>query len=298
MELTLQAPAKINLTLDVTGRREDGYHLIQSVMQTVTLTDEVTVRLEDGLSGIRLQVSDAAVPADDRNTAWRAAAAFLGAVDTPYAGAAVTIRKNIPMEAGLAGGSADAAAVLAALNRLTDARLTVEELCDLGGKIGADVPFCLLGGAAEATGTGTILSPLPSLPPCWLVLAKPCAGVSTAEAYRLVDKADIRRRPNHAAVADALLEGDLETVGRELGNVFEYAVSLPEVERLKQTMRRFDTLGCQMTGSGSAVFGLFSDKAEARRCAQALRDLCGKAVVCRPCPTGPYEGQKILENLF
>ena len=101
-----------------------------------------------------------------------------------------------------------------------------------------------------------------------------------------------------AAVADALLEGELETVGRELGNVFEYAVRLPEVEKLKQMMRRFDTLGCQMTGSGSAVFGLFGDKAEARRCAQALRDLCRKTMICRPCPTGPYEEKKILENLF
>lgn len=291
VELTLLAPAKINLTLDVTGRRDDGYHLIQSVMQAVTLADRVTVRIEDGLAELRLRVSDDTLPADSRNTAWRAAAAFLETVNTPYRGAVITVDKRIPMEAGLAGGSADAAAVLAALNRLTDARLTMEQLCEIGAKIGADVPFCLMGGAAQAMGTGTILSPLPSLPDCWLVLAKPDAGVSTAQAYRLVDQAEILRRPNPSAMEDALLEGNLEAVGRELCNVFEYAVALPEVEYIKQLMRRFDTLGCQMTGSGSAVFGLFTDRGEARRCAQALEDVCRQAVVCRPCATGPYEEQ-------
>lgn len=289
MELSLWAPAKINLTLDVVARRDDGYHLIESVMQSVTCADRITVRLREDRPGIRLRLSDPRLPADSGNTAWRAAEAFFEAVETPYRGAEIEIEKRIPMEAGLAGGSACAAGVLTALNRLTDVRLTVQELCGLGERVGADVPFCIQGGAADATGTGGILSPLPSLPPCWLVLAKPPVGVSTAQAYRLVDEADIQRRPSRSAMMDALLSGDLEGVGRELCNVFEYAVALPEVEAIKRVMRRHGTLGCQMTGSGSAVFGLFTGKGEAKRCAQELEDSYPEVFVCRPCDTGPCE---------
>lgn len=153
MEITMLAPAKINLTLDITGRREDGYHLIHTIMQAVDFTDEVRVSLREA-GGIRLTVSDPTLPADARNTAYRAAAAFLATVDLEEAlpGVDIHVTKRIPMEAGLAGGSADAAAVLTALNRLTDAHMTAEELCEIGQTVGADVPFCILGGAAAATG--------------------------------------------------------------------------------------------------------------------------------------------------
>ena len=289
MEITMLAPAKINLTLDITGRREDGYHLIHTIMQAVDYTDEVRVSLRKA-GGIRLTVSDPALPADVRNTAYRAAAAFLETMnlEEPLPGVDIHVTKRIPMEAGLAGGSADAAAVLTALNRLTDAHKTVEELCEIGQTVGADVPFCILGGAAEATGIGTILSPLPSLPACWLVIAKPDDGVSTAEAYRLVDGADMPRRPRQSAMTDALCGGDLEAAGRELCNVFEYALDLSAVRDIKAVMRRYGTLGCQMTGSGSAVFGLFQDKGDARRCASALREGGICVHVCHPCESGPY----------
>lgn len=289
MEITMLAPAKINLTLDITGRREDGYHLIHTIMQAVDYTDEVRVSLREA-GGIRLTVSDPTLPADARNTAYRAAAAFLATVDLEEAlpGVDIHVTKRIPMEAGLAGGSADAAAVLTALNWLTDAHMTAEELCEIGQTVGADVPFCILGGAAAATGIGTILSPLPFLPACWLVIAKPDCGVSTAEAYRLVDGADIPHRPHQFAMTDALCGGDLEAAGRELCNVFEYALDLPEVRDIKAVMRRHGTLGCQMTGSGSAVFGLFSDKGDARRCADALREGGVSVHVCRPCESGPF----------
>ena len=157
MEVTVLAPAKINLTLDVTGRREtDGYHLVETVMQSIDLFERITVR-EDKNAGIVLDVDDERVPSDERNTAYRAAQAFLKTAGVQEKGLHIRIEKRVPMQAGLGGGSADAAGVLVALNELTDARLELENLCEIGAQIGADVPFCLQGGAALCTGTGTIL---------------------------------------------------------------------------------------------------------------------------------------------
>lgn len=288
MTVTVLAPAKINLTLDVTGRRDDGYHLIHTVMQSIDLCDRITVK-ETGTGDITLDVSDERVPSDERNTAYRAAQAFFAETALPNPGIAIRVQKRIPMEAGLAGGSADAAGVLVALNILTDARLETDELCRIGGKIGADVPFCVLGGAANATGTGTILSPLPSMPDCWLTVAKPDVGVSTAEAYRRIDAAEIERRPLNSAMIDALCGGELAEVGRLLCNVFQEAVDLPEVAAIAHEMREQQTLGCAMTGSGSAVFGIFEEKAAAKRCADLLKRDGYTVFVCRPCTTGPVE---------
>ncbi len=288
MEVTVKAPAKINLTLDVTGRREDGYHLIESVMQAIDLCDVVTV-YKTGHSDIRLEIDDERVPNDERNTAWRAAAAFCEAAGLSTAGIGIRIRKRIPMQAGLAGGSADAAGVLAALNLLTDARLDQDALCDAGAKVGADVPFCLLGGAGLCTGTGTIVTPLPSMPDCHLVVAKPLCGVSTAEAYRRIDETTLRRRPHTSVVIDAVCAGDLETIGRELCNVFEEAIPLPETAAIRQIMREHRTLGCLMSGSGSAVYGLFGNREAARLCADALRREIDEVCLCRPCAHGPAE---------
>ena len=259
MEVTVKAPAKINLTLDVTGRREDGYHLIESVMQAIDLCDVVTV-YKTGHPDIRLEIDDERVPDDERNTAWRAAAAFC-----------------------------EAAGVLVALNLLTDARLDQDALCDAGAKVGADVPFCLLGGAGLCTGTGTIVTPLPSMPDCHLVVAKPLCGVSTAEAYWRIDETTLRRRPHTSVVTDAVCAGDLETIGRELCNVFEEAISLPETAAIRQIMREHRTLGCLMSGSGSAVYGLFGNREDARLCADALRREIDEVCLCRPCAHGPAE---------
>jgi 4-diphosphocytidyl-2-C-methyl-D-erythritol kinase len=292
MTVTVEAPAKINLSLDITGRREDGYHLIETVMQAIDLCDRVTVRHAGAPGAIRLGLTDQRIPGDSSNTAYRAAQAFFAAVrdkSIQNPGICISIDKRIPMQAGLAGGSADAAGTLAALNRLTDARLTDEELCLIGAGVGADVPFCILGGAAFAEGTGTILSPLQSMPSCHIVVAKPDCGVSTPEAYRRIDSAVLRRRPHTSVVADALCAADLDTLSRELCNVFEEALGLPEVGAIKQVMRDHETLGCCMTGSGSAVFGLFGGETAARRCAAALKRDYEEVYVCHPCPHGPAE---------
>lgn len=292
MTVTVEAPAKINLTLDVTGRREDGYHLIETVMQAVSLCDQVIVRQHGKPGDIVLQTGEEGIPDGPSNTAYKAAEAFFEAVEDQgieNPGILITLHKRIPVQAGMAGGSADAAGTLWALNRLTDARLTQEELCAVGAKVGADVPFCVMGGAAFAEGTGTILTPLPSLPDCFVVIAKPDCGVSTPEAYRRIDRAVLRRRPHTSVVEDALCAGELDTVSRELCNVFEEALALPEIACIRQIMREHATLGCCMTGSGSAVFGLFSEETEARRCAAALKREYETVFCCRPCPHGPRE---------
>lgn len=290
MDVSVYAPAKINLTLDVTGRREDGYHLIETVMQTVSLCDKVTV-WKTGDGAISLEMDDERLPVDRRNTAYRAAEVFFQAAEIPNPGVGIRIQKRIPMQAGLAGGSADAAGVLVALNRLTDRRLDLDTLCEVGGRVGADVPFCVAGGASLCTGTGTILSPLSSMPNCYIVIAKPVCGVSTQEAYSRIDRAEIRRRPHTSVMADALLAGELDVIGRELCNVFEEAITLPEVASICAVMREHQTMGCMMSGSGSAVFGLFEKKSQAMRCGQALHKDYEEVAVCRPFPDGPTAAQ-------
>ncbi len=292
MRVTASAPAKINLTLDIAGRRDDGYHLVHTVMQGLNLRETVSV-WEEKEPGIALSVVGADLPADESNTAWKAAEVFRKAVGLPKNGIGVRIHKRVPMGAGLAGGSADAAAVLAALNELTGARLRPAELCELGAQVGADVPFCVMGGTAVGEGIGTVLTPLPDLPECWIVVAKPPDSISTAEAYRKIDGAETLPCSRPFVMEDAIGSGDLAAVGRALGNAFDAVTALPGVRAIKEVMRSHRTLGCQMTGSGSAVFGLFDDRALAERCVQALCPHWKETFLCRP----DSEGARVEKGL-
>lgn len=285
MTVSVLAPAKINLTLDVTGRRPDGYHEIKSVMQAVDLADTVTLTLNDS-GRITLDVGGAPVPDDKKNTAFAAALAFFERIGRRDFGVHITLQKRVPMQAGMAGGSADAAGVLVGLNALTGAGLSTEELCAVGAKVGADVPFCVLGGTALATGTGTRLKPLPAMPDCYIVAAKPPVGVSTAVAYQAIDNAPMLYRPDTDGMKRALQQGRLDRVGKLLCNVFEHALALPEVEQLVTAMRAFAPLGCCMTGSGSVVFALFADKAQAEDCAAELQKTYTEVFVCHPYSAG------------
>ena len=284
--ITLWAPAKINLTLAVTGKRPDGYHTLVSVMQAVDLCDRVTVTRR-AQPGIALSLSDPDLPVDERNTAWRSAEVFARETGCS-AGVEIYVEKRIPQQAGMAGGSADAAGVLCALNRLAGELCTVDELCRMGAQIGADVPFCVRGGCALAEGIGERLTPLAGLPECTLVVVKPPVGVSTAEAYRRVDTAAGAGVPDAAAMQRALAAGDLLGVGQALGNVFESAMALPEVAAIRAAMAAYQPLGSLMTGSGSAVFALFEDESAAALCAAALGEQ-GQVYLCHPTPAGPQE---------
>ena len=283
--LTLSAPAKINLTLDVVGKREDDdYHLIRTVMQTVTLSDTVTVtRVEE--PGIFLRLSDKTLPTDRRNTAYAAAKAFWNALPEGerVGGIDIYIDKKIPQQAGLAGGSADAAAVLRGCNRLWDDPFSTDALCAFAVSIGADVPFCVRGGAALATGIGEVLEPVKSLPEeLFVVICKPAVSVSTAEAYKAVDTfAGERRLSDEAGMIAALEAGDAAAVGERLYNVFEDVLPLPEVAAIRGEMAKFSPLGSRMSGSGSAVFALFASEADAKACREALQKF-GAVTLCRP----------------
>lgn len=280
--ITVLAPAKINLSLDVGAVMPNGYHPVTTVMQAVSLFDEVTVS-RSAEQGIRLCCSDAALVCDRRNTALRAALAFEQRFG-PLGGIDIYLKKGIPMQAGLAGGSTDAAAVLTALNRLFGSPFSLSALCEMASSVGADVPFCLQGGTQLATGIGTTLSPAPPMPDCALVIAKPAIGVSTAEAYKAIDAAPLCDGTTPAMLA-ALQSGDIGAVAAALGNRFEKALALPQVSALRDAMLQMGALGAQMSGSGSAVFGIFDNEQKAAACAQALSQQVFVAV-CRPLPHG------------
>lgn len=284
MKLTVLAPAKLNLFLDITGKRSDGYHIVNMVMQAVSLYDEVTVGLTD--NDIRIECSDKEIPCDETNTAYRAAKAFFEAVGGDR-GAVIRIKKRIPSQAGMAGGSTDAAAVLWALNELTGASLPLEKLADIAETIGADVPFCLYGGTMTAGGIGTILSPLPDMPECAVVVVQPDVRISTAQAYRLSDEKGYDATADAEQVIGGIAEGCLKDIGTGLYNKFEKIVEIPEIESVKETMMNAGAVGACLTGSGSAVFGLFEDRSMAEDCADLLEKKYDRVYVVKPVSTGP-----------
>jgi len=281
VSFTIEAPAKINLTLDVVDRRADGYHLIESVMQTVDVCDIIELELCEK-EGIVLTCSDETLPTDETNTAYRAAQVFYEHIgQTPHLN--IHVEKHIPSMAGMGGESADAAGVLHGLNALEHAGLSLQELCALGSQIGADVPFCVMQGTALAEGVGSILTPLVGLPDdTFIVIGKGEKGVSTKQAYAAIDAAQNRGRYDSAPMIDALCNGSLQEVANGVGNVFDEVLMLPDVGRIKALMRENGALGCSMTGSGSAVFGLFDDKHAASECVTVLKDADFEAFVCQP----------------
>ncbi len=286
MKVRAFAPAKINLTLDIVGRREDGYHLLESVMQTVDLCDTVTVAYAD--DGEIYLSCDGGIPCDTTNTAYRAAALFREKTKTTD-GFIITVEKRIPSQAGLAGGSSDAAAVLVALNVLTKANLSSDALCEIGASIGADVPFCIRGGTVLCTDIGTELTPLSAIPPCTVVIAKPQDGVSTPEAYRLLDTADRLEHPDTDGMCRAIARGDLIGLSETVGNSFERPLNLPHTARIRRQMEEYGAIASALSGSGSAVFGLFDDDAAANRATAALLPDYPQTFLCRPCDGIRYE---------
>ncbi len=275
-DTSIRARAKINLTLDVTGRREDGYHTVEMVMQTVALHDTVRVTVIHGEKkprGIVLSCSLPFLPTDERNLAYRAAELFYRETGVLLETCEIYIEKRIPIAAGLAGGSTDAAAVLRALNALHAAGLTDDELCEMGLKLGADVPFCLRGGTMLAKGIGEELSALPEMPHCWVVLCKPPFAVPTKEVYQEIDSVDIMEHPDTKGMMAALQQGDYEGVCAYLSNVMEAvtAAKRRQIGEIKSFLTENGADGTLMSGSGPTVYGLFSDENRAKTAAKMLR---------------------------
>lgn len=275
------APAKINLTLDVLGRRPDGYHSLRSVMQSVSLCDRLSVVLNESGS-VRVFCDRPDVPCGPDNTACRAAEAFFRAAGRHGAGADIAIEKQIPSRAGLGGGSADAAAVLRALNRLCETKFSLSRLQEIGLSAGADVPFCVGGGTSLAEGTGGRLTPLRSLPDCGIVICKPSDGVSTKDAYDALDAFGAPPPDDTGPMRAALEQANLPAAAAALGNSFERAQRGTGTAAIQRELLSAGALGACLTGSGSAVFGLFHSREEAGRCRDALAGRFKEVFCCFP----------------
>ncbi len=289
MQITAKAPAKINITLDILSQRPDGYHNVDMLMQAVSLYDEITVTADPKAQSegeITITCNKEGVPCDSSNTAYKAAKAFFAYTNLTHGDMTIHIEKTIPFGAGLAGGSADGAAVIVILNRMYDARLTEAELCKIGEKVGADVPFCIVGGTRRATETGTTLSKLPKLPACKIVICKPEVSISTAKAYALADSRTGTRLCYTDLAVKALYSASVRNVADFLHNDFEEVLSLDVINSIKSVMYRQKALGCAMSGSGSAVFALFISERKASKCAQALKNEYEDVFVAEPCRTG------------
>ena len=249
--------AKINLTLDVLGKRADGYHDLQSVMQTISIRDDVEVEVGTAKPWT-LSCDKEDVPQDSSNLAWKAAEMFCRAAKRDPEGVAIRITKRIPTQAGLGGGSADAAAVLRALNRHYDYPFSIYALAELGAEVGSDVPFCTLGGTVLCQGRGERLRKLPDLPETLFVVCKPDFPVSTPELYRRLDETAIARRPDHTAMEAAIVQGDVGAIAGQLCNVFEPVVTEKHLELnyIKSLMNSYGALGFAMSGSGPSVYAI------------------------------------------
>ena len=277
------AYAKLNLTLDVLGKREDGYHNLKSVMQTISVRDDVEVDIGTGKPWcIKCDKDD--IPCDERNLAWKAAKVYCEALNKDPNGLEIRITKRIPSQAGMGGGSADAAAVLRALNEYYDHPLSIGALAELGAQVGSDVPFCVVGGTCMCEGRGERLRKLPDMPDCIFVVCKPDFSVSTPELYQKIDEVDIAKRPDHQVMESALLAGDLEKVAHNLFNVFDPVVTQDHLELnyIKSLFHQYGAVGYQMTGSGSAVFAVVSEFEVAAVICNMLQANYPSVFICKP----------------
>ncbi|XEC94991.1 4-(cytidine 5'-diphospho)-2-C-methyl-D-erythritol kinase [Paenibacillus tarimensis] len=281
MKIYEKAPAKINLLLDVIRKREDGYHEVEMIMTMVDLADRLEME-EIQRDTIIISSQVGYIPLDEKNLAFQAAKLIKERYNVSK-GVYIHLDKKIPVAAGLAGGSSDAAATLRGLNRLWGLKIPLEELSSLAAELGSDVPYCVTGGTAIARGRGEQLEHIVNPPQCWVILAKPPINVSTADVYGRFKVAELSSHPSTAAMRSAIERGSLSSICSELGNVLE-SVTLrlyPEVGQLKESMQKLGAEGVLMSGSGPTVFGLVSKESRAARIYNGLRGFCKEVYVVR-----------------
>ena len=269
--ISVKARAKINLTLDVTGKRPDGYHELRMIMQTVELYDKVFVKkIEKPV--IKIKTNLEWLPTDNRNLAYKAAEVIKERYDIP-GGVFIELKKTIPVAAGLAGGSADCAAVLYAMNILYNLKIKREELAAIALELGSDVPYCLMRGTALAEGRGEILTRLPACPEAWIVLAKPAVGMSTAAVYKAIDAIDGYAHPDTEGMIDAIKKSDINAVASKLSNVLENASipMCPMIGDIKKMLSDMGAVGVLMRGSGPTAYGIYKDKKTAQKAADNVK---------------------------
>lgn len=274
----LLAPAKLNLSLDVVGILPGGYHALDMVMQAVSLYEQVTLRRSVDLV---VRIPGSRIPTGPKNTAYKAALAFFYYTGL-LAGADITIRKSVPVRAGMGGGSADAAAVLVGLNTLYGAHLSMTELCALGASVGADVPFALMGGTCRVQGLGDLIKALPPCPDCWFTVIMPGYGISTPAAFAAYDQIGSPTHPDCAAQETAIRSGDLNGLCSAAGNALEVCAGGADTAALKEALTAHGARAALMTGSGAAVFGIFETEDAARQAASALEAAGRQVYTLRP----------------
>lgn len=282
---TQKAYAKLNISLDVTDKRPDGFHNMVMVMQSISLADDIRITLNN--TGIvRARTSLHFIPNDERNLAVKAAVRYLKEMGDSRHGAEIEIIKRVPVGAGMGGGSSDAAAVLRGMNALFDRQVSGARLVEISGDIGSDVPFCVAGGTALAEGRGEILTPLPDFPACAFVVCKPEFSISTPELFKKLDMQKTHHHPDTAGIIEALHAGALQPLCRRMFNVFESVDDrrMRDVARIKSALLDNGALGAVMTGTGSAVFGIFADEDSASRACDALKN--DIPFCCTAVPTG------------
>ena len=286
--LTIKAPCKINLSLDICGLLPNGYHEMDMVMQSVSLCDTLTLSLAER-QGITMKCSDESLACDDSNICVRCAKAFYDYTNIPPQ-VDIYLEKKIPMMAGLGGGSADGAAVLCGLNKLHGTKLSCETLCEIGFRIGADIPFCIKGGTQRAQGAGEILSDVPALAESlYVLIAKPKFPVSTKLAFQGFDEQEHPQRADVGGMISALSSGKLQDISAKLANVFEPFCRPEEIGAIKKIMLDHGAAGALMSGSGSAVFALFASEEAAEKCSATLRPMVEQVDVARPLSYGCYK---------
>ena len=293
--ISMKSFAKINLSLDILGKLDNGYHEVKMVMQTVSLYDVVVLEKKD--HGIELSSNVGFLPSDSSNIAYAAAEAFFKKTGI-LGGAKIRLNKRIPVGAGLAGGSGNAAAVLKGLNTLYNARLRTSELCEIGTPLGADVPYCIIGGTRLAEGIGEKISPLPKMPKCHIVLVKPRFSISTAWAYQNVDESRDLVHPNTDELIAALRKRDLAAIAANMGNVLE-DVSIGHYEILRELKEKLvsqGALGALMSGSGPTVFGIFDSEEKAASATDHLREEYPSAFVCHTTTVGSDRDEQRLRK--
>ena len=271
--IELKALGKINLGLDVLGRRENGYHDVRMVMQTLYLYDQITIIKKD-TPGIEVKTNLFYLPVDENNLAYKAAKLLMDEFDVKE-GISIYLDKHIPVAAGMAGGSSNAAAVLFGINRMFDLGLSQQELMDRGVKLGADVPYCIMRGTVLAEGIGEILTPLPALPKCYVLIAKPPISVSTKLVYEKLDSHEIEEHPDIDGILEGLEAQDIKKIASCMGNVLEKVTveEYPVIEDIKNVMKEEGALNAMMSGSGPTVFGIFDNKHLARNAADKIRKM-------------------------
>lgn len=286
--MKVRAAAKLNLMLDMIKKLDNGYHSLFMIMQSVDLCDIVDVQ-RNNLNRIVIESDSADMPKDSTNIAYKCAEKFFDEMEISQRGITIRIGKNIPMAAGVAGGSADGAAVLYCLNIIYGTDLTLPELCEIGARVGADIPFSLTGGTAVVLNTGDVIAPVKPLADCKIIIVKPEQDVSTKEAYAMLDSVPFLRHLDRAGMLEAAAKGDYDTICAKCGNVFEQAVEVPERPYIKSIMRNNGADACLMSGSGPTVFGLFSDSEKAENCFEELKQNYKNVFRCSPLGKGIIE---------